>query len=289
MLIPRHSPEQAARARVFEAARNAYGRAQALGTGGAVRREGDIEVWAGPFMHPYHGWMSAAVSGARIGAALDTALRLYQPLRTGMFVSIGPDARDESAFRAALRARKFRCCYHVPVMHLDLRTWTPAAVEARRRGARDVRWLESQVRLERVRDWEPLREFSVADGGPGTTPLSRRRWEFRRREATATPPRMMKWIAWEANRPIGTAMLFLHGTTALVLDVGVAPDRRERGLGTALLLEVCRHARELGLHAAVLSASGRGVGLYQKLGFTDAGRWSEFVLSGTAIAKLRFD
>lgn len=286
--IPRNTAAQAALAREFEAARNAYGRAQAIGTGGAVRRAGEVEVWSGPFLHPYHGWMSVALPGAEFAAALETALRIYQPFGTAMFVPIGPDARDEAAMRAALRARKFRCSYHVPVMHLALRDWNPEARAGSERDARSSRWLERDVRVELVRNWDELRDREPEAGGAGATPLARVRWDFRRALATESTPRLWKWIACEHGRAIGHAMYFRPGATALVLDVGVVPERRGRGLGRALMLAVCRHARELGLRAAVLSASRSGVGLYQQLGFTDAGRWSDFLLSGEAIAKLRW-
>lgn len=285
--IPRNNPEQAVLAREYEAARNAFGRAQALGTGGAVRREGDVEVWSGPFLHPYHGWMSVALPGERITAALEVALRLYQPFGTAMFVPVGPAARDEPALRAALRARNFRCSYHVPVMHLALRGWDSARTAAAKRDARSARWLREEVEVELVRNWDELRESPAEAGGPGATELSRLRWNFRAAEASGPAPRLFKWVARHRGQVIGTTMIFRHAESALVLDVGVAPEFRHRGLGAALMAAACEFAREHGARSAVLSASRSGVGLYQKLGFTDAGRWSDFLLSGEAIAKLR--
>lgn len=277
MTIPQNTAAQAALAAEYEAARNAFGRAQAEATGGAVLRDGELEVWAGPFQHPYHGWMSAPFPGERAEASLTAALRLYRRLRTTMFVPLGPATRDDAAMRRELRARGFRCSYHVSVMHLDLRGW-----------ARPTGPLPGG-RVERVGDWSLFESQPHPTLGRAATALGRARLAFYRSEATAENPRFWQWVARQKERVVGGVALFRHADTVLVIDMVVNAECRGRGLGTALMIAACRHAQELGLRAAVLSASARGVGFYSKLGFADAGTWSHFVLSGQRLARLRLE
>ena len=145
-------------------------------------------------------------------AALEVALRLYQPFGTAMFVPIGPDARDEVAMRGALRARKFRCSYHVPVMHLDLRAWNPAqTLAAAKREARSARWLRDEVKVELVRNWDELRRLPAESGGPGTTELRRVRCPVLvlhgEDDVIADPAATRAWLSLQAKSRV-TARFF---------------------------------------------------------------------------------
>jgi GNAT superfamily N-acetyltransferase len=57
----------------------------------------------------------------------------------------------------------------------------------------------------------------------------------------------------------GAASLYVHGPRAAFVDLLVEPSRRRRGIGSLLLVQVVRRARELdveGLHGSYVSAAG---------------------------------
>lgn len=85
----------------------------------------------------------------------------------------------------------------------------------------------------------------------------------------AAPWRMM--VGRIAERPVASAMLFCSAGVAGLIQMGVVPAARRRGVGSAMQLERLRLARELGYRHAVLSAAAMGVSPYRKLGFRDTG------------------
>ena len=79
------------------------------------------------------------------------------------------------------------------------------------------------------------------------------------------------WSAWEGERVIGSAALSLvdhEGTAVAVPRVEVAPDRRRRGVGTALLRQIVAASRAHG--CATLAADAVRVG-------SDGGMWAQCV------------
>lgn len=85
-------------------------------------------------------------------------------------------------------------------------------------------------------------------------------------------------IAWEGTRPVGHAHLAWEGThlgLPEIQDVFVVPDRRRRGIATALTLAAEREARRRGFDRISLSVSAQGNEparrLYERLGYRDAG------------------
>lgn len=81
------------------------------------------------------------------------------------------------------------------------------------------------------------------------------------------------------GEPVATAQLFLGAGVAGVYCVSTVPGARRQGIGTGLTLAALREARAMGYHAAVLSASPMGLGVYQRLGFEELCRMSHFYQS----------
>lgn len=77
----------------------------------------------------------------------------------------------------------------------------------------------------------------------------------------------------------GTAVLYVHGPTATFLELRVAPDRRRRGLGTALLERARRRCHELGVEALrSVHSTAAGAAFARAVGARDEQRIVESIL-----------
>jgi ribosomal protein S18 acetylase RimI-like enzyme len=77
-------------------------------------------------------------------------------------------------------------------------------------------------------------------------------------------------VASEAGRVIGTVMAGYDGHRGWLYSVAVAPDKRRKGLGTALVREVERRLTERGCVKINLQVRSRNAGVvafYEKLGY----------------------
>lgn len=75
----------------------------------------------------------------------------------------------------------------------------------------------------------------------------------------------------EDGRTIGHVVVNPWRGHAGIYDMGVARDRRRRGVGRALTIAACRLARDLGCASALLNATGEGEALYRTVGFRSLG------------------
>jgi ribosomal protein S18 acetylase RimI-like enzyme len=86
------------------------------------------------------------------------------------------------------------------------------------------------------------------------------------------------------GEPVSGADLYLAGGVAQVEDVLTAPEHRNRGFGSAVVLAAVRAADEAGADLIFLVADEDDwpERLYRRLGFDPIGRTYEFVLTGQA-------
>lgn len=75
------------------------------------------------------------------------------------------------------------------------------------------------------------------------------------------------WLATYRGRPVGTASALFTGDMVALDHIGVVPEHRHRGIGSALTLAPVIAARTQGLRHAVLGPSPDGQPLYEALGF----------------------
>jgi len=75
-------------------------------------------------------------------------------------------------------------------------------------------------------------------------------------------------IAVAGDSVIGTACYTCYGSVAWVGLVGVVPEWRRRGVGTALMKEVLRRLRDREVATVRLDSTDEGLRLYSRLGFT---------------------
>ena len=78
-------------------------------------------------------------------------------------------------------------------------------------------------------------------------------------------------VALDDGAVIGTCRLVFRGLGARLGRMAVAPDRRGRGVGAALLDEAERRAREAGAARIALHAQTRARSLYARGGYEERG------------------
>jgi GNAT superfamily N-acetyltransferase len=120
----------------------------------------------------------------------------------------------------------------------------------------------------------PVRvKVELVDQPPSIYPLTteRRRLRHQGRGAMALvkPRQVWHFAASLEGRPVGETALCCGAEVAGIYDVEVMEAFRRRGIGTALVHAALRQARQLGFGAAVLGASGIGLGVYARLGFRE--------------------
>lgn len=271
--MPLISPEEREKAKLYERVRDAYARLRARSVGGWVLADGDTEVWACPWVDVFNGLMSPRWSEHDAEVCWRKAVSLYRTTGQGMFVSLGPSTIALN-LRDILRRDGFRCSYHVPFMYLQINS------------LREIPPVPG-VSVERVTDFEIFRKQEHPWIGKLNTRIQKTRFQFVRDQALAAHPILWQFVARTADgRIVGSAMLFRHGNEGAIFDVAVHPDFRRRGIGTQLMLDTCRFAQSLGVAELGLSASHRGLGLYEKVGFVEVGRYSDFFLSKGRVALL---
>ena len=125
----------------------------------------------------------------------------------------------------------------------------------------------------------------AADWDVDDLPLYSRSDEQDRRAKTDNhSPRQRHFGAWLDGEVVGHSVLYLT-TGALgvagLYSVGVVPSARRRGIGAAVTLAACRHARDLGCRWATLNAATH---IYARLGFISLGWGQTWWMHGPALA-----
>lgn len=85
-------------------------------------------------------------------------------------------------------------------------------------------------------------------------------------------PTAIRWsIAFQGEEPLGCVGTIAVGDGCCVSGVATPPEHRGRGIAGWLLWDALDRARRAGLRTASLRASKAGAGVYERLGFADAG------------------
>src|SRR5436190_23578712 len=102
-------------------------------------------------------------------------------------------------------------------------------------------------------------------------------------------------LAFEGESPVGFAVFFYNFSTWLgrpglyLEDLFVKPDKRGKGYGRALLVELAKIARDRGcgrMEWAVLDWNEPAIKFYRSLGAKPMDEWTVFRLTRDEIAKL---
>src|SRR6516164_5020489 len=104
-------------------------------------------------------------------------------------------------------------------------------------------------------------------------------------------------LVFEGESPVGFAVYFYNFSTWLgrpglyLEDLFVKPDKRGKGYGRALLVELAKIARHRGcgrMEWAVLNWNEPAINFYRALGATPMHEWTVFRLTREEIAKLAY-
>ena len=88
-------------------------------------------------------------------------------------------------------------------------------------------------------------------------------------------------LALDDGKVIGYAGTWILDDEAQITNVAVAPERREQGVGAALMAELIKKAKERGATRMTLEvrpSNTAALALYEKFGFADYGRRPHYYL-----------
>lgn len=110
---------------------------------------------------------------------------------------------------------------------------------------------------------------------------------------TESPRRVWMLLAWGTRQRHATVVGagFLHlvdgdrGPAAALFNLGVDPAWRNRGIGSAITLEIARLAQRHGASDLLLNATGEGEPVYRSLGFTTVGHGQTWFMPAAKLAR----
>ena len=225
-----------------------------------VHQDPDV-TW---IVHPGEVWRNAAImirfSESAAEDRVDQLIARYRKHGRGVAFWMAPAATPDN-LSTVLKRHGLRCKIYFPAM---LRALGAAVSRPKMRGL-DIRRVESLDEFERT----PHPAI-----GPPTTPLRKKAIERLGVIARTRKPRMIAFVAWLGDTPVGATELFLGSTCAGVHSLNVPAEYQGRGIGSELLEHSCQHAAGAGASQIVLLASSEGRRLYARSGFREVSRFA---------------
>jgi len=103
------------------------------------------------------------------------------------------------------------------------------------------------------------------------------------------PVQWTRFVARLQGRVVAHSVVFLstgHYGAAGIYHVGVVPRARHIGIGKAVTVAACLHAREMGYRYAVLNSTDAGRRTYEQLGFTTVGEgWTWWLITEKLLSR----
>lgn len=213
-----------------------------------------------------------------------------------LFNSVVRARLDEHRADAAIEARIHECTdRNVPMLWWTGPSTTPADLGERleRRGfllepalgmAGDIHYITAQpagvaIRVEPVRDAAALvtwsRVLCQAFGAP--QPFGDAFADLASAIGLGPSSRFRHFLGYLNHEPVATCSLFLGAGVAGLYDVGTLPERRRRGVATAITRAAITEAAASGYRMAVLQSSAVGATMYRALGFSDVCSIGQYV------------
>ncbi len=89
---------------------------------------------------------------------------------------------------------------------------------------------------------------------------------------------MWLYVGYLDGEPVATAELTVSGGVAGLYNISTLEVHRHKGIGSALTLRPRLDAMVKGFKMGILQAAADGLGVYTRLGFRAAGRFTEYQL-----------
>jgi GNAT superfamily N-acetyltransferase len=84
------------------------------------------------------------------------------------------------------------------------------------------------------------------------------------------------YLATIEGKPVGVSLVFYSSGVAGIYGVGVHPDYRKRGIGTAITMAPLLQAKKKGYEISVLNASELGFPVYSHIGFKECCKYGMY-------------
>ena len=203
-------------------------------------------------------WPQNQVAQARFGpenvqARIGDLLTFHLKQKVACNWVVGPESEPADLARH-LRGHGFHCMIHCAGM----------ACRLERLKAKPK--LDRGVRVEETVEPPPLQ--------PLTTERRRKHHHGLCELSQIRPQRQWIFAAHADGKPAGKSVLLAGAGVAGIYGVEVLERFRRRGIGTALVYAALQKARQQGFQVSVLSATGMGRSIYDRLGFGEVGRLS---------------
>jgi GNAT superfamily N-acetyltransferase len=202
---------------------------------------------------------SLRFNASKAGRRLDQILKRYAGHGRGAGFWVDAAATPGN-IEDLLKERGLRCRKRFPGMRCDLAQLPKIPMPE---GIRIIRTPHHSLYLR-----HPHPYF-----GPITTAIRRHELNRLAHLAAQWPDRFFDFVALDpGNRPMGACSMFVNDSVAGLYDAGVLQEQHGRGIGSAMMAHAVGFARERGATQAVLLATGKGNGMYSRVGFREVCR-----------------
>jgi len=175
-----------------------------------------------------------------------------------------PPGLEESGWGDQLEAHGFNHYANLPGMAVDLkiipdRIPVPAGFQVQR--------MED---TESMKIW--VKTFLLGGNFPSDWDAPSLDWML----ATLSDPNAQSYLAFVDDQPVAVSTVFYRAGVAGIYCVATLEEWRGKGLGAAITLQPLLDARAKGYRVGILHSSEMGYRVYQRLGFKEACRMSEY-------------
>jgi GNAT superfamily N-acetyltransferase len=232
--------------------------------GAEVQDDGEILWWVtGVEAAPFNGVLRATLPPSRTDDAIASVAATLDSRGAPWSWYIGPSSLPLD-LAERLGGRGFRVLDTLPGMAAPLEGAGGGAAGAPHEAA-------PSLRFEQVREEPSLEAFGTLlglafDMPPAVVAPFLRMLDL---AGQGTEPDITNFIALDEGKPVACGSLVEAAGVAGLYNIGVAPDRQGKGIGTAMTSALMAEARAAGARTAVLWSSAAGLRCYRSLGFEE--------------------
>ena len=232
--------------------------------GGAEWMDDGEVMWSvtGVPVAPFNGVVRTTVGPDRADGAIETVSATLDSRGVPWSWYVGP-ASLPLDLGDRLRAKGFRERDVLPGMAAPIDAAAPPAADLRYEEVREEPSLEAFATLMGVAFEMPP---AVAEPFLGLIDVA----------TSGDAPVMTNFVALDDGEPVACGSLVMAAGVAGLYNIGVPPDRRGRGIGTAMTAALMAEGAARGAATAVLWSSAAGVRCYRRLGFEERCRLTLF-------------